>query len=159
MKTDSVPTLVIGPPDSHGFADLSALARAASARPAWWGIARVAQVRRARCLVGCCFPRAPSFEFDTWASWGGRAHLLHEALVNSTRDARGPPLFPLGGGSRGASAPRGHVSPTRGLVAGSGGSRGPPRLPSEGSSRGARGPVEFRRLTCKELQLKRAPHK
>ena len=43
MKTDSVPTLAIGPPDSHGFADLSALARAASARPAWWGIARAAQ--------------------------------------------------------------------------------------------------------------------
>eukprot|EP00964_Phaeocystis_antarctica_P128401 scaffold92181_cov56-Phaeocystis_antarctica.AAC.1 len=41
-----------------------------------------------------------------WASWGGRAHLLHEALVNSTRGARGPPLFPSEGGSRGARRPR-----------------------------------------------------
>ena len=44
MKTYSVPTLAIGPPDSHGFTDLSALASAASsARPAWWAIARAAQ--------------------------------------------------------------------------------------------------------------------
>ena len=44
MKTDSVPTLAIGPPASHEVADLSALAKAASARPTWWRIARVAQV-------------------------------------------------------------------------------------------------------------------
>ena len=42
-KTDSVPTLAIDPPASHEFADLSALAKAASARPTWWRIARAAQ--------------------------------------------------------------------------------------------------------------------
>ena len=43
MKTDSVPALAIVPPASHGFADLAALANAASARSAWWAIARMAQ--------------------------------------------------------------------------------------------------------------------
>ena len=43
IKTDSLPALALGPPASHGFADLSALANAASARPAWWPIARAAQ--------------------------------------------------------------------------------------------------------------------
>ena len=32
--------------------------------------------------------------------------MLHEALVNSTRGARGPPLFPWEAGSRGARRPR-----------------------------------------------------
>ena len=43
MKTDSVSTLAIGSPASHEFADLSAFAKAASTRPTWWRIARVAQ--------------------------------------------------------------------------------------------------------------------
>ena len=38
-----MPALALGPPASHDFADLSALANAASARPTWWRIARAAQ--------------------------------------------------------------------------------------------------------------------
>ena len=43
MKTDYGPAMALGPPASHDFADLSALANAASARPTWWRIARAAQ--------------------------------------------------------------------------------------------------------------------
>ena len=35
--------MALGPPASHDFTDLSALANAASARPTWWRIARAAQ--------------------------------------------------------------------------------------------------------------------
>ena len=35
--------MAIDPPASHEFADLSALAKAASTRSTWWRIARVAQ--------------------------------------------------------------------------------------------------------------------